>query len=86
MHQTCQLRCKTHAWIGVMGRRQPGRCGLSARSAKLQRCCAHKIVLLPGDGIGPEIASVAQKLLQVAGEEFQEEFQFQEHLIGGAAM
>lgn len=50
------------------------------------RCCAHKIVVLPGDGIGPEIASVAQNVLQIAGETLGEEFQFEEHLIGGAAM
>ena len=50
------------------------------------RCQAHKIVVLPGDGIGPEIATVAQNLLQSAGRACGEEFTFEEHLIGGAAM
>lgn len=49
-------------------------------------CSAHKIVVLPGDGIGPEIAKVAQKVLQSAGKACGEEFVFQEELIGGAAM
>lgn len=47
---------------------------------------AHKIVVLPGDGIGPEIAEVAQRVLQSAGQESSEEFVFEEKLIGGAAM
>ena len=49
-------------------------------------CLAHKIVVLPGDGIGPEIAKVAQRVLQSAGNACGEEFSFQEELIGGAAM
>ena len=49
-------------------------------------CCAHKIVVLPGDGIGPEIAKVAQDVLQAAGDACGEQFEFQEELIGGAAM
>ena len=49
-------------------------------------CSAHKIVVLPGDGIGPEIAMVAQKVLMSAGKACGEEFVFQEELIGGAAM
>lgn len=57
------------------------------RSLKRNQCCyAHKIVVLPGDGIGPEIASVAQKVLHSAGKACGEEFKFQEELIGGAAM
>jgi isocitrate dehydrogenase len=51
-----------------------------------QICCAHKIVVLPGDGIGPEIAKVAQDVLQAAGKACGEDFEFQEELIGGAAM
>ena len=49
-------------------------------------CRAHKIVVLPGDGIGPEIAQVAQKVLESAGRACGEAFEFQEELIGGAAM
>jgi len=52
----------------------------------LHICCAHKIVVLPGDGIGPEIAEVAQEVLQAAGDACGEQFEFQEELIGGAAM
>ena len=49
-------------------------------------CTAHKIVVLPGDGIGPEIADVAVRLLRAAGQACGEEFKFQEELIGGAAI
>lgn len=50
------------------------------------KCSAHKVVVLPGDGIGPEIAKVAQEVLHKAGKACGEEFQFQEKLIGGAAV
>jgi 3-isopropylmalate dehydrogenase len=42
---------------------------------------AAKIVLLPGDGIGPEIVSAAQRVLDALGE-----FEFDEQLIGGASI
>ncbi|MDP9277688.1 MAG: isocitrate/isopropylmalate family dehydrogenase, partial [Actinomycetota bacterium] len=40
-----------------------------------------RIVLLPGDGIGPEIIAVAQRLLEAVGE-----FEFDEQLVGGASI
>jgi 3-isopropylmalate dehydrogenase len=40
-----------------------------------------KIVLLPGDGIGPEITEAALRVLERLGE-----FETEEHLIGGAAI
>ena len=40
-----------------------------------------RIVVLPGDGIGPEIMAAARELLERVGE-----FQFEEHLIGGASI
>ncbi|MBW4540897.1 MAG: 3-isopropylmalate dehydrogenase [Myxacorys chilensis ATA2-1-KO14] len=46
----------------------------------------HRITLLPGDGIGPEIMAVAVKVLKTVGETFDLTFQFQEALIGGAAI
>src|ERR671925_2402338 len=39
------------------------------------------IVTLPGDGIGPEIMSAAEEVLQALGE-----FELEEHLIGGASI
>ena len=44
------------------------------------------IVLLPGDGIGPEIVQQAHRVLVAVGERFGHEFIFQEHLIGGIAI
>jgi 3-isopropylmalate dehydrogenase len=40
-----------------------------------------RIVILPGDGIGPEIAAAAVELLNAVGE-----FEFDERLIGGASI
>jgi 3-isopropylmalate dehydrogenase len=42
---------------------------------------AHRIVTLPGDGIGPEIMEPTLELLEALGD-----FEFQEHLFGGASI
>jgi 3-isopropylmalate dehydrogenase len=42
---------------------------------------AHRIVTLPGDGIGPEIMAPTLELLQRVGE-----FEFEEHVFGGASI
>ncbi len=46
----------------------------------------YRITLLPGDGIGPEIMAVAVDVLKVVGKQFDILFEFQEALIGGAAI
>jgi len=43
---------------------------------------AHRVVLLPGDGIGPEIIAPAVELLRAVGAEFE----YEEHLFGGASI
>lgn len=50
------------------------------------KCGAHRVTVLPGDGIGPEIADVAIRVLVAAGKAEGEEFEFTEALIGGAAI
>jgi 3-isopropylmalate dehydrogenase len=40
-----------------------------------------RIVLLPGDGIGPEIVAAARRVLEALGE-----FEFEEQLVGGASI
>ncbi|MGI5892424.1 MAG: 3-isopropylmalate dehydrogenase [Bacillota bacterium] len=45
----------------------------------------YNIVILPGDGIGPEIIAQAKKVLHTVGQKFGHEFILQEHLIGGSA-
>lgn len=45
-----------------------------------------KIVVLPGDGIGPEIVAVAQKVLARVAQKFGHSFSFESHLIGGIAI
>jgi 3-isopropylmalate dehydrogenase len=42
---------------------------------------SHRIVTLPGDGIGPEIMAPALEVLEKLGE-----FEFEEHAFGGAAI
>jgi 3-isopropylmalate dehydrogenase len=42
---------------------------------------AHRIVTLPGDGIGPEIMAPTLELLRALGE-----FEFEEHVFGGASI
>jgi 3-isopropylmalate dehydrogenase len=42
---------------------------------------APRIVLLPGDGIGPEIVSAARRLIEALGD-----FEFEENLMGGCSI
>ena len=46
----------------------------------------HNIVLLPGDGVGPEVTAAARAVLDAAAARFGLEFAYAEHLIGGAAI
>lgn len=46
----------------------------------------YRITLLPGDGIGPEIIPVAVAALKAVGKQFDLQFEFQEALVGGAAI
>lgn len=46
----------------------------------------YEIVVLPGDGVGPEVTAAAQAVLTVIGDFFGHTFRFREHLIGGAAI
>lgn len=45
-----------------------------------------KIVLLPGDGIGPEVIGQAFRVLEAVASKFKHVFEFTEHLIGGIAI
>lgn len=47
---------------------------------------SYRITLLPGDGIGPEIMAVAVAVLQRVAEQEGLQFDFQEALVGGAAI
>jgi 3-isopropylmalate dehydrogenase len=46
----------------------------------------HRICLLPGDGIGPEITAEAVKVLERIGAKHDVTWEFQEALLGGAAI
>ncbi len=45
-----------------------------------------KIVLLPGDGIGPEVIRQARRVLDAVAAKFGHQFEFAEHSIGGIAI
>jgi 3-isopropylmalate dehydrogenase len=45
-----------------------------------------KIVLLPGDGVGPEVVAETQKVLEVVARKAGHEFAFETHLMGGCAI
>jgi isocitrate dehydrogenase len=70
-------RARAHLFCS---RRQP------AHRRPVITCMAYKITVLPGDGIGPEITKVALNALEAAGKLENEEFQFSEELVGGAAI
>lgn len=44
------------------------------------------IVLLPGDGIGPEVTKAAKNVLQAIADRYHHSFTFESHDIGGAAI
>ena len=46
----------------------------------------HSIVLLPGDGVGPEVTRAARLVLEAVARRFGHDFAFAEHPIGGAAI
>ena len=45
-----------------------------------------RIILLPGDGIGPEVVAEGRKVLEEVARKFGHHFEFQQHHIGGEAM
>ncbi|XP_010537914.1 PREDICTED: 3-isopropylmalate dehydrogenase, chloroplastic-like [Tarenaya hassleriana] len=63
---------------------QPGRIRCASASASPAK--RYNITLLPGDGIGPEVISVAKNVLHQAGSLEGIEFSFQEMPMGGAAL
>jgi 3-isopropylmalate dehydrogenase len=54
----------------------------TAQSASLRATMALKIILLPGDGIGPEITAPTLEVLDAVGTKFD----YEEHLFGGASI
>ncbi|MFA7296567.1 MAG: 3-isopropylmalate dehydrogenase [Dehalococcoidia bacterium] len=46
----------------------------------------YKILVLPGDGIGPEVTAEGVRALEAIGTKYGHSFQFSEDLVGGAAI
>ncbi|MEX0645573.1 MAG: isocitrate/isopropylmalate family dehydrogenase, partial [Parvularculaceae bacterium] len=47
---------------------------------------SERIVLLPGDGVGPEVTAAARRVLDKAARRRDIALSFEEHLFGGAAI
>ena len=45
-----------------------------------------QIVVLPGDGIGPEITAATSGVLRAASERFQLDLRLEEHAVGHASL
>lgn len=45
-----------------------------------------QIVLLPGDGIGPEVIAAGRQVVEAIGARYGHQFSFEEYLIGGCAI
>ena len=58
----------------------------SRANSRLSTMVQKRIVLLPGDGIGPEIVREARRVLDSVAVKFGHSFEFQTQLIGGAAI
>jgi 3-isopropylmalate dehydrogenase len=58
---------------------------LNHTSDKEEFMAAHKLLLLPGDGIGPEITAEAEKLIAFLGRAGVASFEVERGLVGGAA-
>jgi len=56
------------------------------QNSKIDMTQNYRITLLPGDGIGPEIIAVAVDVLKLVGQQLDIGFEFQEALMGGAAI
>lgn len=52
----------------------------------MKRAMKAKIVLLPGDGVGPEVTGQARAVLEAVAKKGGHEFSFDSHLIGGIAI
>src|SRR5207237_8812948 len=46
----------------------------------------YKLVVLPGDGIGPEVVAEGLRVLRAVGERFDCRFECDEHVLGGACI
>lgn len=44
------------------------------------------VMLLPGDGVGPEVVEQAVRILEAVGKEFNHQFSFESGLIGGCSI
>src|SRR5216117_3985955 len=58
----------------------------SPRTGEHARMTRASIVVLPGDGIGPEVIAEARRVLDLVARRWGHDFEVREALIGGAAI
>ncbi|MGH2467975.1 MAG: isocitrate/isopropylmalate family dehydrogenase, partial [Candidatus Limnocylindrales bacterium] len=64
-----------------------GRAGDSRRSGSSPGSDRHyRLVAIPGDGIGPEVVAAGRRVLEAAGQRFGFALEWQERVVGGAAI
>ncbi|XVF24716.1 hypothetical protein REPUB_Repub13aG0151200 [Reevesia pubescens] len=81
---TCSIKAPFNLKPVAKQSLKPSRIRCAAASAKPNK--RYSITVLPGDGIGPEVISVAKNVLKLAGSFEGIEFSFQEMPMGGAAL
>ena len=83
----CYLVALAHAALGRWRQREPAvapvpAAGRPGRARRGGRSVSPRVVLLPGDGIGPEIAAVAVDVLRAVADDLA----FEEHPFGGVSI
>ena len=59
---------------------------LAARFIEEHSVPDYRIMLMPGDGVGPEVIAEGQKMLAAVGERFGHRFEYCQATVGGAAI
>src|ERR1700688_4572173 len=86
-HVLQQLRRRKTWMAGTKGRLRPSSRampGHDAQSARQRVMVTHKLLLLPGDGIGPEVMAEVKKLIAWMNARGMGTFETDEGLVGGA--
>src|SRR5207342_1811348 len=76
------IRCQHASWCSTSPAPSSCSTGRRANEAPLGLMARHRITLIPGDGIGPEVTSAVVRILETAGLDVE----WEPHLAGAAAL
>jgi 3-isopropylmalate dehydrogenase len=79
------MRLAIGSWLRGRGARLIDGADQSTSALERNFMAAYKLLLLPGDGIGPEITAEAEKLIAFLGRAGVASFEIERGLVGGAA-